>query len=688
MPKFALYNNKITYPSDLYKQNINVESSFTCYNCDESLLLRQSRGKTENYVEHFYHPNPCRNGTHIECENIHIDKIRKMGDWHSMFSNSLLKEACEIFRSSKKSKHFVDGYDEKNDLGIEFQNSPIQPEDVANREKTTPIDWIFNVEKQYKKYVNVGKYIAIEIPFKCWQESVKECNNNVFLYTGNKEWCWLTDRNSYFLEMEGVRKHVWIIFKDDIVGYQDVFENTCLESILSENGKTKLEELFNQQENMEKIEIAYARCRESMYLLDNLHRHHIQVYKFPKNSITAIKSVAGSGKTTTLLELAKIHKKKRILYLAFNKNLITEIQDKLKTQKITNMYPRTFDSLMRSIYIEQKGNPQQIDDLRPNTLHLKINWFQGKNWRIKKQCIDYLTKFCRQVEFTDIEEYCKDRFGKPMPLLKMVWEKVVNSYIVTFDTIRKLVHNHHWAREYIRRNYDMIFIDEAQDFDDLMLDVLLKDTDVPKLFVGDAMQAIYQWRGSINAFDKLPEHSLFMEFYSTFRVGNPACDRIRSMFDKCWMISKSDTPTYFDKHFDKSEPYVYLFRSWRFLLLEAQEEQNIYIYGYNEKERMIISLHERLMKYSLSDEEKQDMEDDLPNFLLSYTAHQLRELLQKVKSNIVPKEKAKCIMYTIHSFKGCEHNNVKLCEDIKEEEANLLYVALTRGKKKISYFHD
>ena len=103
---------------------------------------------------------------------------------------------------------------------------------------------------------------------------------------------------------------------------------------------------------------------------------------------------------------------------------------------------------------------------------------------------------------------------------------------------------------------------------------------------------------------------------------------------------------------------------------------------------MIISLHERLMKYSLSDEEKEDMEDDLPNFLLSYNAYQLKELLYKVKSNIVSKDKAKCLMYTIHSFKGCEHNNVKLCEDITEDEQNLLYVALTRGMKKISYFHD
>ena len=79
------------------------------------------------------------------------------------------------------------------------------------------------------------------------------------------------------------------------------------------------------------------------------------------------------------------------------------------------------------------------------------------------------------------------------------------------------------------------------------------------------------------------------------------------------------------------------------------------------------------------------MEDDLPSFLLSYSSYQLHELLKNVKNNIVTKEKATCLMYTVHSFKGCEHNNVKLCEDITEDEENLLYVALTRGLKKISY---
>ena len=685
MPKFAIYENQIMLPEEIYQRGISPTSHFTCFNCDEPVLLRQSRGKSENYVEHFYHPNPCRNGTHIECENVHIEKLRKMSDWHTMFSKSINTKNGEIFRFGKNTKHFVDGYDFENELGIEFQNSPISPSDVKDRENTSQIDWIFNVEKQYMKRVTIGKYAIIEIPHKSWQESVKECNNNVFLYTGKKEWLWLTDRKAYSMEIEGVRRHVWIIFHDDICNYKDVFDNTCLADIMTTEGKQMFADLETTQETLETTHIACSRCRDSMYLLDDIHRHYIKTYKFPLNSITAIKSVAGSGKTTTLLDLAKIHKKKRILYLAFNKNLISEIQGKLKTQNITNMVPRTFDSLMRSIYIEQKGNPEQMDDLRPNTIHLKINWFQGKNWRVKKQCIDYLTKFCRQVGSNTIEEFSMERFGKPMPLMKMMWDKVISSYIVTFDTIRKQVQINHWARDYIKRNYDMIFIDEAQDFDDLMLDVLLKDTDIPKIFVGDPMQAIYQWRGSINAFNKLPIETLFMEFYSTFRIGNPACDKIRNMFDNCWMISKSKQDTHFDKNFETTESYVYLFRSWRYLLLKAQEENDVYIYGYDDKERMMISLHARLMKFALSDEEKQDMEDDLPNFLLSYTAFELKELLRKVRSNIVPKNNAKCLMYTIHSYKGCEHNNVKLCEDITEEEQNLLYVALTRAKNKIDY---
>jgi DNA transposition AAA+ family ATPase len=50
-----------------------------------------------------------------------------------------------------------------------------------------------------------------------------------------------------------------------------------------------------------------------MYLLDDIHRNYINEYMFKENDILAIKSVAGSGKTTTLLNIAKKHSNKQIL---------------------------------------------------------------------------------------------------------------------------------------------------------------------------------------------------------------------------------------------------------------------------------------------------------------------------------------------------------------------------------------
>ena len=74
----------------------------------------------------------------------------------------------------------------------------------------------------------------------------------------------------------------------------------------------------------------------------------------------------------------------------------------------------------------------------------------------------------------------------------------------TFGSIRKQVLVKHYCKEILNNMYDAVFIDEAQDFDKLMLKILLNDTYITKIFVGDTKQAIYEWRGCINAFELLP----------------------------------------------------------------------------------------------------------------------------------------------------------------------------------------
>lgn len=266
------------------------------------------------------------------------------------------------------------------------------------------------------------------------------------------------------------------------------------------------------------------------------------------------------------------------MYIAFNKSLIEEIKEKIVKREIKNLYPVTFDALSRMVFINymRKNNVYDdrnmdydmlnIVDLKPQTLPYIMEWFVNKPYRIKNYYITNFRKFCNQTKYKCIKEYSIKVLGCEKNLLTTMWNKVLNYELVTFDSIRKMVEINNMCKEYIDRNYDMIFIDESQDFDNTMLKILLEDTTLPKLFVGDTRQAIYEWKGSINAFDKLPESTLTLEFYSTFRVGNPACDEISRKFDNCWMISKSINETVLEYNIIPEEKYVYLFRNWKNLL--------------------------------------------------------------------------------------------------------------------------
>jgi superfamily I DNA/RNA helicase len=224
-------------------------------------------------------------------------------------------------------------------------------------------------------------------------------------------------------------------------------------------------------------------------------------------------------------------------------------------------------------------------------------------------------------------------------------------------------------------------IDETQDFDMLMLRMVLDDTTIPKIFVGDPMQSIYQWRGCINGFNYLPHSALILEFYSSFRVGNPACDLIRQKFKNCWMISKAKHETVLTDRIDGG--YTYLFRSWKKLLTTAQKTKNIWVCNFEAKAETMRKMHPALRKGGGFD----DGEDDLPKFLRMLTEDQLEEMISSIEENSTSKEEATYKFYTIHSYKGLEDDYVRIADDIEEkygDDKNLYYVALTRGMKTIA----
>jgi len=532
---------------------------------------------------------------------------------------------------------------------------------------------IINVEEQYIKRVKIGKFGICEIPEKYDLEI--ENKKNIFLYTKYKKILWLKNKKTFIIESENKIRNMWlckIISLDIFLEISDI--------LISEKDKEEHE----LKDDIEEVRVIYARCVNSMNFLDKVYRDYVYRHKFNKNDILAIKSVAGSGKTTTLLELSKIHKDKKILYIAFNKSLILEIKDKIKDKKIKNLFPVTFDALVRDIFINKTKINPDIVDLKPQTLPYIIEWFVKKPYRIKNYYINNFRKFCNQTKYDKINDFSKKTLGGEKKLLETMWKKVLSNELITFDSIRKMVEINHMCKDYIDNKYDMIFIDESQDFDNTMLKIILEDTTIPKVFVGDPKQAIYEWKGSINAFDKLPSDTLTIEFYSTFRVGSPACDEIRDKFENCWMISKSTNNTILENNIIPDEKYVYLFRNWKNLLRSAEHIKNIWIHNYDAQIEYIKRLHARLQISKLDEDELDEFSDDLPKFLLKMPLEELEKLINNIEKNIVSKNESNVDMYTIHSYKGLEDDIIRIYNDIDiKKESNLYYVALTRGKKRI-----
>jgi hypothetical protein len=303
-----------------------------------------------------------------------------------------------------------------------------------------------------------------------------------------------------------------------------------------------------------------------------------------------------------------------------------------------------------------------------------VPWFGDKSKYVRRKYVDLFDQFCNQIIHQQPQTFTE----KPEKLLNTMWDAVLKGRFKTFKTIRKLCHDRRMCQGILDENYDMIFVDESQDFDLLMLSILFRDTTIPKVFVGDPLQAIYDWRGAINAFERLPKHTKVVEFYKSFRIGEPACTNIRKQFD-CFMISGTDHETKFvTGNTIPSTKYVYLFREWKNLINTALEMENVWINGFDKHFSRLKNL---VISTNYNNEE---LPEDLPNFFSEYEREELVEILGILESNMVPRDKCTCEMYTIHAYKGLEDDVVKIYNDIQENQVNLRYVALTRGRREIN----
>lgn len=461
------------------------------------------------------------------------------------------------------------------------------------------------------------------------------------------------------------------------------------------------------------------------------------------NEELKICALAGTGKTSTLVLIAK-KLKMTSLYLAFNKSMASEAREKfpdhVECRTVHSLAFGTFGQkyshkLSRPIgkYVNVAGTgseiaryfnigPIEVDKdtlILSNFIGLIVKETLAKYEQSADEHLD-ITKHIPKYQINTV----KRKFGEAAVVklqkvvaanAKKLWKERItptSKAMCTHDTYLKL----YQLSKPDLSHYKVIYADEQQDVNDCILDILVSQQGKSKLIaVGDERQAIYGWRGGVNAMKKLkwPETTLS----KSFRYGQDIADIAKVVLQGSVKLVGNEyvySRVGLVDGVDYDQPYTILFRKNATLVMKAIElleegekvNVNIDVKDFVAMLRSSLELyhgnlnkvkHEDIVPFGswkeLLEEVKYVPElGRMVKIILAGDAENVIDMLHKYRKS----PNAKITLTTSHKAKGLEYDQVVLADDfpsaynkdgefigLTEEEENLLYVACTRAKNRL-----
>lgn len=220
-----------------------------------------------------------------------------------------------------------------------------------------------------------------------------------------------------------------------------------------------------------------------------------------------VEAVAGSGKTTTIVEsLSKIPSHYKVLFCAFNKHIANELARRVPS----NVEASTLNSLGMKVLCKNyryiKIDPEKIDKIlffeilnRDNTLKWQVSPAIIQLISLAKSyCVyssaDLISKLDWFINRFDINLPSKIDRDQFIDILVETFNKSINKTSVVdfndqlyFPIYKNLQFN----------RYDLVMVDEAQDLNPIQIEMIKELSRFGRIIaVGDRNQAIYGFRGS------------------------------------------------------------------------------------------------------------------------------------------------------------------------------------------------
>jgi len=239
----------------------------------------------------------------------------------------------------------------------------------------------------------------------------------------------------------------------------------------------------------------------------------------PSIDLIKVKAIAGSGKTFTLVELAKELNPKTGIYMAYNKAIAEEATQKFKG---TNIKCSTIHSLAYNAVVRQYG--------------LKVGFFGVRNiqparlrYNDKLTIVNTLEDFFLSA-YTDIVHYFDvHNTNESIQDACMDHLNLMNdgSIQCSHSFYLKLYHIYMSDGTIEVPDVDLLLLDEFGDITGLTLDIFRLIKAKKKIAVGDPMQNIYSFNKTINGFDALEGVGTSIGLTESFRVSDMIASRIQ-----------------------------------------------------------------------------------------------------------------------------------------------------------------
>jgi len=410
---------------------------------------------------------------------------------------------------------------------------------------------------------------------------------------------------------------------------------------------------------------------------------------------------AGTGKTFTIVEGAN-RMSGDMAFFAFNKSIATELGKRLPD----NVYTATFHSMGNSAIRENLGY-RKMDKWKSSNIIREVigeNYYalplvklislmkgglvEATDRKSIKRLIDV-----HHIQFnTDSDEVMA------LKNLPMIMQKIKSSNVIDFDDMI-------WLPIVLNlplNKYDVVFVDEAQDFNQAQRMLILKclDENARCVIVGDPNQAIYGFRGADSS-----SMSLFEKDFHAVdgaKKGNVVTHAAFEPVKGDMVLCRYNAPLVgaFYRLIGKGKSAYILGRDLGKGLVQSvkkiTKDMNMTTQMFAEK---LDDEYER-QRNKLMEQEKLAQLNTLEDrheciCLFVYRTNTVRELIAEIERVFPYKDgKGDIMLSTVHKAKGLEADNVYVLATERmphprainmREEMNICYVAITRAKKNLYY---